>query len=210
MDNTLAAALCDVRKAYRLLADYQQRLLELLAVIRTQLGATAYHHTFLTSRPDSMHGLENSNHSGIRYLPLLELTALWVRSSNTEETYPNDRIHTQHPGDVLFGVWIRSDNGYDEETNTFKGSAEDSQSQLIISAVHCDTPGPTPYNWFARVWQQMPYPKTWDSVASSPKVPGYRIYSAPIDLVDLADQTAVERTIQAWREQASAALDAHI
>jgi hypothetical protein len=144
-----------------------------------------------------MLGLENSNHAGIRYLPLFELTALWIRSSNTNETHPNAKDHTQYPGDVLFGVWIRSDNGYDKKTNTFKGSAEDSQSQLIISAVHCDIPGPTPFNWSSDVWQKMPYPETWGSVACNPKVPGYRIYSAPIDLVDLADQAAVEQTVQA-------------
>ena len=41
MASDIKDALLDVRKAYRLLADYQQRVLELLSFIREKLGANS-------------------------------------------------------------------------------------------------------------------------------------------------------------------------
>jgi hypothetical protein len=44
MTTPLKDALIDVRRAYRLLADYQKRLLETLEFMRNELGFLRYHH----------------------------------------------------------------------------------------------------------------------------------------------------------------------
>src|SRR5690606_34486598 len=80
MSETLETALLDVRKAYRLLADYQQRLFELLGHIRERVGASAYYHQYAYPLPQGLDGLEKRNNSGLRYLPFNDLSAIWLKN----------------------------------------------------------------------------------------------------------------------------------
>ena len=65
MSTDLDAALLEVRKAYRLLEDYQRRMFELLAYIREQLRATPYHQEYIL--PSYLHHSPNLLRHESRY-----------------------------------------------------------------------------------------------------------------------------------------------
>ena len=69
MSTQIDKALLDVRKAYRLLADYQQRVLELLSFIREELGASYYYQHFRNKLPRSLDQLERREDGGEKLLP---------------------------------------------------------------------------------------------------------------------------------------------
>lgn len=201
MDQQLSAALLDVRRAYRLLADYQRRQFELLAYIRDRLGATTYYQDYAHRRPGDLHGLENTEDSGLRYLPFFDLSAIWLKHSDQERYWDSQR-----PGDQMFGAWVRSDTGFDKYHGRFTSeSPEHTDSELVLSVVVCDQPGPEPYNWYSKVWLGIPYSDN-GTVGQSPNVPGYRVYTRSIKLAVLGDQASVDSAIEQWRIGASNAL----
>ena len=203
MNTELSAALLDVRKAYRLLENYQRRMFELLAFIRDRLNATPYYHEYILPRPGALGSLENDANCGMRYLPMFDLSAFWLRHQGQAEFWE------QHQkGDLLFAVWIQSDDGYDSDVFSYIKEAEESASKLVISVVLCDQPSTSPLNWFHNVWHSLPrYSALMNQVASSPDAPGYRAFTAEIDLLDLHTQDAIEASLAGWRASASAALN---
>ncbi|WP_244529026.1 MULTISPECIES: hypothetical protein [Pseudomonas] len=201
MHDELNAALLDVRRAYRLLADYQRRQFELLAYIRDRLGATAYYQEYVHKRPGDLSGLENVEASGLRYLPFLGLSALWLKHSGQEHYWDSHRA-----GDQMFGAWVRSDTGFDNYQGKFTDALpESTTSELVLSVVVCDQPGPEPYNWYDRAWLGIPYPEN-GTVGQTADVPGYRVYAKSINLAELGDQAGVNTAIEQWRVEASDAL----
>ncbi|WP_022964709.1 hypothetical protein [Halopseudomonas pelagia] len=194
MTGTLYDALLDVRKAYRLLADYQQRMFELLAYIRDQLGADAYHHQYAYPLPKSLDGLEVRDNSGWRYLPFYDLSAIWLRPAGQQKA-PWD--HHQ-AGDLMYGAWVRSDTGFDIYSGQFNSMpVEQARSELVLSVVVCDEPAAAPYNWYAKVWQGMDYPE--DGEINSTDLPGYRCFSKTIPLERLEDESAIKAVLEEWR-----------
>jgi hypothetical protein len=201
MNQDLNAALLDVRRAYRLLADYQKRQFDLLSYIRDKLDAVAYHQDYVFTRQGDLRGLENQADAGLRFLPFLDISAIWLRHQNQENF-----SHKHLPGDLMFGAWVRSDTGFDKYQGVYtEKSAELSQSVLVLSVVICDEPNDLPGNWFNKVWNPLPYPKDGE-VGESKSVPGYRVYSNSIDLAELADQLSVDAAIEKWRKKAAIVL----
>lgn len=201
MTGNMEHALLDVRRAYRLLADYQQRMFELLSYIRERLDAAPYHHSYANSLPQGLAGLEKRENSGLRYLPFYDLSAIWLKHQNQEAPW-----NTHLAGDLMFGAWVRSDTGFDKHSGKFDGQpAEQTQSALVLSVVICDTPNTPPCNWYSNIWCQMTYPE--DGEVNHEDVMGYRCYSQAISLEHLSDKTAVENAIDAWCAAASAKLD---
>lgn len=201
MTTSLGDALSDVRRAYRLLADYQQRLFELLGYMRERLGATAYFQDYVFGRPGNVSGLENDEFAGWRYLPCFDLSVIWLKHGNQEAPWDTHRA-----GDQMFGAWIRSDTGFDKYSGRFVDEPiDEARSELVLSVVMCDTPAPAPCNWYNRVWCGIPYPPD-GTVGHSDAVPGYRCYAKAIALEALADQVAVDRAIDDWCDAASEAL----
>lgn len=197
MTAPLQDALLDVRKAYRLLADYQQRMFELLGYIREQLGASAYHHEYVHSLPQRLDGLEKRDNSGRRYLPFYDLSAIWLKNSGQGEPWDNHLA-----GDLMFGAWIRSDTGFDQYSGQFSPEpVEQTRSELVLSVVVCDRPGAKPCNWFGNVWQGIDYPE--DGEVNATDLPGYRCFSKAIALDQLADKAAIEAALDGWRTLAS-------
>lgn len=199
MSVSLDKALLDVRKAYRLLADYQQRVIELLALIREELGAVNYYQEFRNKPPRSFDRLERSDDAGWRFLPMSDVSVLWRRDAGQE-----DPIHIHQAGDLLIDVWVRSDtgNGMDDEPEL---SAEASTSQLRIYFFLCVEPSEESSNWYHKVWGQTNYPALGEAMACDEN-PGYRAYGEALQLSDLADETAVREVVKALRERASAKL----
>lgn len=201
MNHNLDAALLDVRRAYRLLADYQRRQFELLSYIRDKLGAKPYYQDYVFPRPDALNGLENQAYAGLRFLPFLDLSAIWLRHKGQEEYWNMHRA-----GDQMFGAWVRSDTGFNKYQHCYTDeTAETCRSLLVLSVVICDQPSDQSCNWYSKVWNLLPYPKDGE-VGSNAAVPGYRVYSNSIDLAELGDQAAVDAAIDHWRKAASIAL----
>lgn len=201
MNQDLNTALLDVRRAYRLLANYQKRQFDLLSYIRDKLEAIDYYQDYAFSRPNDLGGLENQANAGLRFLPFLDISAIWLRHQNQEEYWDKHL-----PGDLMFGAWVRSDTGFDKYQGHYTTrTAEDSQSILVVSVVICDEPNKTLGNWYNKVWNQLPYPED-GQVGRSESVPGYRVYSNSIELAELADQHSVDAAIEKWRKDAAIAL----
>lgn len=198
----LNAALLDVRRAYRLLANYQTCQLDLLSYIRNKLAAVPYYQDYAFTRPGDLRGLENQAGAGLRFLPFLDISAIWLRHQNQEEP-----AHNHLPGDLMFGAWVRSDTGFDKYQGIYtEKTAEFSKSLLVLCVVICDVPNDIEGNWYNKVWNPLPYPKDGE-VGTSESLPGYRVYSNSIDLAELADQVSVDAAIEKWRKNAATALN---
>ncbi|KAB2970790.1 hypothetical protein [Zoogloea sp.] len=199
MTTPLDAALLDVRKAYRLLADYQQRILELLAFIRTELGAVHYHQHFRNKPPRSLNGLELDNSGGARLLPFNDVSALWLRYNGQD-----DPANQHQKGDLLIDVWVCSDSGNGVDKKPVLG-AEDSRSELRIYFFLCSEDVQENANWYYQVWNGTGYPP-FGSVASCDSSPGYRVYGEAIALTDLSDEATTREAIAQLRARASVQL----
>lgn len=197
---TIEDALLDVRKAYRLLADYQQRVLELLGFIREELGATYYFHSFRKLPPRSLDGLERSNNAGQRLLPFNDISMLWLLNQGQD-----DPTHFHQKGDMLIDVWVRSDTGNGED-NEPKQPAEQSQSELRIFFFQCAEPKEERYNWYDQVWSRTDYPPLGEVTACDYN-PGYRAYGEALNLSALTDETTVRQALSALRQRVSNKLD---
>lgn len=201
MKQDLDGALLDVRRAYRLLADYQKRQFDLLSYIRIKLDAVNYYQDYALSRPGDLRGMENQANAGLRFLPFLDISAIWLRHKNQEQYWDSHL-----PGDLMFGAWVRSDTGFDKYQGCYTAeTVEQCSSILVLSVVICDEPNEIPGNWFNKVWNPLPYPED-GQVGSSEAVPGYRVYSKNIEMSTLSDQEAVDVTIEKWRRDAAIAL----
>lgn len=200
MSTSLDAALVDVRKAYRLLADYQQRIIELLGFIRNELGAVPYHQYWRNKPPQGFQpALEQNAEAGRRFLPLLDVSVLWISHAGQHDDY----VHHHCNGDTLIDVQICSDRGLAEKRGDVPKPVESSESSLAITLFYCDEPAPAPFNWYAKVWQGIPeaYPEHGE-VATSDYVPGYRMYREFIPLTALGDAQSTRERIAAFRRRA--------
>ncbi|MHA6198605.1 hypothetical protein ACX3YG_30055 [Pseudomonas wadenswilerensis] len=196
MTTKLDAVLLDVRKAYRLLHEYQSAMFDLLAHIREQLRARPYSQEYILPRPAASLGApENDPRSGMRYLPMFDLTAFWLRGESATA------------GGLMFVVWIQSDDGYDSDTFNYVEDAEVSHSQLIISVVMGDSSVSAEPDDLRAAWYSLPvYSKLMGKLKESETMPGYRAWTAAIDLADLGSREAIDSALDAWRSNASAAL----
>ncbi|MDV6343973.1 hypothetical protein [Nitrosomonas sp. Is37] len=200
MNPTLENALLDVRKAYRLLADYQQRLIELLALIREELGASSYYQCYRNSPPRGFERLERSNDAGWRFLSMSDVSVLWIRDGGQE-----DPIHFHKTGDLLIDVVIRSDTGNGRHENNY-ALVEESSSELWIYFFLCKTPQNKSHNWYQKVWDRTRYPQL-NKAEVCENNPGYYMYGESLQLSDLSNESAVKQAIKTLRERASANLE---
>lgn len=200
MSTTIENALLDVRKAYRLLADYQQRLVELLALIRDELGAVDYYQDYRHKTPRDFARLERSDDAGWRFLPMSEVSVLWRRDAGQE-----DPIHFHKKGDLLIDVFVHSDTGNGRYGNN-QAPVEESDSELWIYFFLCVSPKEESYNWCHKVWKMTEYPEL-NKAEICQNNPGYHMYGEILKLRDLTSELAVKEAIRALRKRASARLD---
>ncbi|WP_148713881.1 hypothetical protein [Chitinolyticbacter meiyuanensis] len=139
MAQSLQEKLVEVRRAYRLLADYQQRLVELLEYIRKQLGFTQYHHIFNSGNTGvpSPYRLAQSSEGGVWALPLLSSQLFWIKHKGQD-----DPIHLQQAGDWMICAILRSDAHGDKRIpwldTTERTTPEESVSEISFCFYRCD------------------------------------------------------------------------
>ena len=190
-------ALLDVRNAYRLLADYQQRVLELLDFIRKELGAVHYYHHYHTPVPRNLEGLGLNDNDGQRFLLFNDLSFFWLRPHEQENPDP-DPVHFHRKGDLLIDVY--TGDGAEKES---KKAAEESDSVLQIYFFLCVEPKGESHNWKYDVWWNTDYPPFGKMVECD--IPGYYAYGEALPLADLVNEesarSAITKMVEKFNEQ---------
>lgn len=195
MDNTLEAALLDVRHAYRLIEDFQQRLISALDFMREELNLEYYYQCTRQSVPRSLNGLEGQQNAGRRFLPLNDMSVFWLKHSGQNEphNYPQE-------GDFMLDVWLRSDSGNGH--NGYPSSpAETSESLLYIHVICCKTPDAGRQNWYD-LWCNMDYADNGD-VQPVKGHEGFVMCLEKINMVSLKDQKTFSACLDAFKQGVS-------
>jgi hypothetical protein len=157
-EKTFAAALVDVRHAYRLLADYQKRCLDMLTLIGQQFPETEFYNWKPSSlAPPPIARTDPRDFWSWNFLPLYQASVLFVPSSGGKS----------HPGvgDWLLEVRITSDTGWDMPDTRIEPDAsnfvsvEASDSKLSVMVFKCVTRPPSEQNWFHSVWANTSWPE---------------------------------------------------
>ncbi|WP_312583797.1 hypothetical protein [Atlantibacter sp.] len=194
MENDLQDALLDVRRAYRLIEDFQRRLISALEFMRAELNVDNYYQYAPNSVPRSVTGALGEN-GGRRYLPFNDLSVFWLKHSGQADPYNNP----QH-GDFMIDVWLRNDSGNGQRDGEY-ALPEASRSLLIIHVISCKTHNAGKQNWYD-VWSNHAYP-TSDEVEPIEKYEGFNIYRQEIDMVNLSDKDTFSACINAFRQRVS-------
>ncbi|WGE69326.1 hypothetical protein NYR78_10775 [Actinobacillus equuli subsp. haemolyticus] len=194
----------DVRKAYRLLADYQQRIIELLDFIKNELKAEHYSHyqpNSVTSQ--SIHKIYNEPDIGRKFLPMLNMKLLWHKTANVPAgEWWGDHIQQN---DLVFDFVIVSD-----ESNGKTLSPEESKSELHIYVYKC-VKYTRKNNWYNDVWEKYKYPDFGEvKTLSNNKDIEYLVYGDKLDLSDLYNEEAVRKELSEFRKRASEKLGQEI
>lgn len=195
MDDSLNAALLDVRRAYRLIEDFQHRLLSALEFMRQELGLEFYYHHGRNRVPRSPDGIGGQKNAGRRYLPLNDMSLFWHKHSGQDDAHSYPQY-----GDFIIDVWLRADsgNGYSGYPAT---TPEDSDSVLYLHVITCKTHTAGHQNWYS-LWNNFPYPDTTD-VCELEHYPGFFVCRAEINMRELKDKETLSRCLADFRKQIS-------
>ena len=157
-EKALAAALTDVRHAYRLLADYQKRCLDLLTLVGQHFPETEFYNWKpSTLMPVPIARTDPRNFWGWNFLPLYQASFLLIQSNG-------GRSHPE-VGDWLLELRITSDTGWDMQDARIEPDAsnfisvEAADSKLSIMIFKCVSRPPSGQNWFHNVWGNTPWPE---------------------------------------------------
>lgn len=199
----MQSALLDVRKAYRLLADYQQRIIELLDFIRNELKAEHYYHYQPNSiASQSIHKIYNAPDIGWKFLPMLNMNLLWHKTANVPAGEWSRHIQQN---DLVFDFCIVSDEDNDETL-----LPEESKSELHIYVYKC-VKYTRKKNWYDDVWCKFEYPNLGEvKTFSNNEDIEYQIYGDKLDIADLYNKETVEIALAEFRKRASEKLGLEI
>jgi hypothetical protein len=180
----LVDVLTDVRKAYRLLADYQSALLTLVNDIAQEVGATYYSAEYRNyiSRTYNINPLGKK--TGKNFLPMLDASHLFLaaRSDNPEPQ------NNPEAGDLLLDFRLMSD------TNELEGRtsapAETAESLLLIYLYHATETLPEGTSWYHKIWMKTEYPASDGAWHTTPPFESVRVSRLAVNLAEFADPTA--------------------
>ena len=196
----MSLILQDVRKAYRLLADYQQKICELLTFIKDEIGAehySYYMHNHIDPRYLYNKFYTGNENIGRGFLPMMDLHLFWQRTQYVPEGQEWQNHLRQ--GDLVFEIKIASD-----EDDNGRLSAAESTSELHIIVYQC-IKYRRKVNWYADVWCNRKYSE-FNQVGfyqdNSDEIE-YRIYGERLDLSQMYDEERVRDVLNAFRKRAS-------
>jgi hypothetical protein len=214
----MGTALANVRKAYRVLADYQQRIIELLAFIQKELKALDYCYYYgygqLPQNPEKFAGVAYNKYAGLRFLPLLNMKMLWFLPIEADKSGANIGFKCV-AGDMLLNIKIHHVE-LDEEGEWPSGfwNTRHDPTDLVITVFYCETPAPGENNWHDVIVSKFgdPFDRYWgfeyfekinnDIWINNDKIPGcYFTYEHRVPLIRLYDKKKVQAEISVFKQQ---------
>lgn len=195
MSDQLKSALIEVRKAYALLENYQQRVIELVDFVREELGARHNSQQYYAGNPGQLDGIYSDSNSGRKFLPLLDMSFLWLSS----ESEAND-LRGHQIGDLLIDARVCS-NTENSWPNFEGGSSENGNTELRLYVLQCITPVSIGHRWYKDVWEYIPYDQ-FKTLIDCPKNEGkYQMYAESFDLAELGDERAVRDAMSGFKKR---------
>ncbi len=180
----LVDVLKDVRKAYRLLADYQSALLTLVNDIAREVGANYYTANYPNYPPRSYNVNPFGKRTGKHFLPMLGASYLFLAGSKDNPEPENN----PEAGDFLLEFRLISD------TNELEGHtpapAETAESLLFVYTFQARETLLQGTNWYHKIWMNTDYPTSdgeWDTTSTPESV---RVLRLTVNLAEFADPTA--------------------
>ncbi len=197
----LQAALGDVRRAYRLLWCYQDRLFDIIGAIAGEFGNLKFYQWHPNSAARMDGGTDPRTRSAWFAFPFMNVSYLY-RSGD-------DPNHAK-TGDWLLEIRVVSDSGFDDDVHSpwnadpddFAGvETTDSRIDLNIFYFTDDFKG----NLLRDLWKVLEWPST-NGELGEPSTHPVRTIGATFGIVDLGDKEAVVTAIRSFKARVAAAL----
>ena len=202
-DQSLADALVDVRKAYRLLWCYQKRVFDIVKLIASEFDDTSFYYWRVVHSDHPPKSGTNPMEGRWTWdmLPMVQASYLFLPSGID----PNSTL----PGQWMLEVQVQSDGGFEEPEDGSEPdpanfeAAEESTSSLVIFAWYCR--GETTRNWYGGVWNVLSWPQT-DAGLIENADPPIAVFRRNFDLALLGNRDEVRAAVNSFRTSASEAL----
>lgn len=191
----LEEALLDVRKAYRLIEDFQRRLITALEFMRNELKLKHYHQHFRNKVPRVMNGIASNEDSGMRFLPLNDMSVFWYKHSGQDAPWDY-----HHNGDFMVEVCLSPDYGNGHHDNVCS-IPEESKSILYICVIACKSDSSERQNWFD-LWECIDYPNV-NEVKELEDYPGFSVCCEEIDMINLKNKETFTLCLDGFRQRMS-------
>jgi hypothetical protein len=202
---TLSEALGDVRRAYRLLWCYQERMFDIIRTIEGEFESLRFY-VWESHNAARIDGSTNplSRNPWFAF-PMMNVSLLYRSDGDS---------NLAKPGDWLLDIRIVSDSGYNDEENwraaidpTGFPDIEASESKLNLYVYFCT--GEVQGNWLRHIWGRVEWPDTNEEVHADGDLPIMKI-GVSLNLADLTDREAVQHRVRSFKKSASAALGAEL
>jgi len=197
----LSAALGDVRRAYRLLWSYQDRLFDIVGAIAGEFESLKFYiwHPNSAARIDG--GTDPRTRSAWFAFPMMNVSYLY-RSGDD----PNQA----KAGDWLLDIRVVSDSGFDDVSHSPYDADPDDFAGIEATVSRIDLniylfTGEFKGNLLRDVWNRLEWPEPNGEV-SEPSTHPVRTIGASFDIADLGDKDAVAIATRAFKASAVSAL----
>lgn len=200
IDPNLAAALVDVRRAYRLLWSYQRRVLDTIGLIAGEFDTLSFATWQPTDFfPPAKRSVNPGDHWAADLLPLMGADFFYLPQGH-------DRSLAQK-GQWMLAINVTSDSGYQiEEPEPDPGdfeAAEMCESALSIYIVK--SLAERPVRWVEDLWDEMEWPEAYP--ASIPLMPsGLRAFGMKYDLAEFGRSDDLLTAVADFKMRAAADL----
>lgn len=186
--NDIKSALCDVRKAYRLLFLYHRRVADLITEIAGLMRCDFYFQAFRPQR----HGVYGQNWD--QALPMIRNCFLFLPTGQDAEDVKT--------GDWMLAVLVQSDTGFplDGEApglnlaTLLPVDAAQSRFSLMVYRSMIDQQR----NWYRNVWDAVSWPK--DREVTLELDGAIKTYAMSFDLAELADNDTVKDRVAHFQD----------
>ena len=184
-DDDIKSALTDVRKAYRLLFLYHQRVADLMAELASLMRCEFYYQAYRPQR----HGVYGRKWD--QTLPMIRNCVLFLPAGQDQGS------ENLKAGDWMLALLVHSDSEFSLDEDAAEPDLaklrppEAAQSRLSLMVYRSMIDQQR--NWFYGVWQALNWPK--DRQVTLELDGAVATYAMQSDLAELADSDAVKRRI---------------
>lgn len=208
MSDQLKKALLNVRKAYALLEDYQQRVVELMDFVRGELGAIRYNYRSHSGLGKYFDNIYSENDAGRLFLPFMDVSFLWLNGGGKDK---HGDAYNHQPGDLLIDARVCSNtancwpsfkrNLQKEEESRLP---QQGSSELRLYVLQRITAASDKYNWRDDVWWYIEpdeYNKFNELINCRRHEGKYQMYAESFDLENLGDEKAVRDVMNGFKQR---------